>query len=60
MFAGWHEVHDTKPRFQGRQDVIDDLFSRVWQSHETFSPQRALRRPHSTFENHTGKCCVSE
>ena len=56
-FTAWHEVDDSKPRFQGRLNVIDDLFSRVWQSHEEFSPVRPVltHRPRSnTFGNETG------
>ncbi|XP_048576333.1 ankyrin repeat and fibronectin type-III domain-containing protein 1 isoform X3 [Nematostella vectensis] len=39
MPSSWHEVDDSKPRFQGRLVVIDDLFSRVWKSHDQFTPQ---------------------
>ena len=56
--AAWHEVDDSKPRFQGRLDKIDHLFSRVWQSHEEFSPVRPslAHRPRSnTYGNETGK-----
>lgn len=56
--TAWHEVDDSKPRFQGRLNVIDDLFGRVWQSHEDFSPVRPLltHRPRSnTFSNETGE-----
>ena len=56
--AAWHEVDDSKPRFQGRLNVIDDLFGRVWQSHEEFSPVRPVltHRPRSnTYGNETGE-----
>lgn len=56
MPSTWHEVDDSKPRFQGRLKVIDDLFGRVWQSHEEFSPVRPVltHRPRSnTFSNET-------
>lgn len=51
-------MNDSKPRFQGRLNVIDDLFGRVWQSHETFSPFRPIvpHRPRSsTIGNETGE-----
>ncbi|CAH3157223.1 unnamed protein product [Porites lobata] len=57
MPSTWHEVDDSKPRFQGRLNVIDDLFSRVWQSHEEFSPVKPIlpHRPRSnTYGNETG------
>lgn len=57
MPSTWHEVDDSKPRFQGRLDKIDHLFSRVWQSHEEFSPVRPslAHRPRSnTYGNETG------
>lgn len=57
MPSTWHEVDDSKPRFQGRLNVIDDLFGRVWKSHEEFSPFRPMvpHRPRSnTFGNETG------
>lgn len=57
MPSTWHEVDDSKPRFQGRLNVIDDLFGRVWQSHEEFSPVKPIlpHRPRSnTFGNEMG------
>lgn len=49
---GWHEVDDSKPRFQGRLVVIDGLFSRVWKSHEQFSSHHSndSKRPRSINE----------
>ena len=58
FFTAWHEVDDSKPRFQGRLNVIDDLFGRVWQSHEDFSPFRPIvahRLRSNTIQNETGK-----
>lgn len=60
MPSTWHEVDDSKPRFQGRLNVIDDLFGRVWQSHEDFSPFRPMvaHRPRSnTFGSQTASDC---
>ncbi|XP_074605789.1 ankyrin repeat and fibronectin type-III domain-containing protein 1-like isoform X2 [Acropora palmata] len=60
MPSTWHEVDDSKPRFQGRLNVIDDLFGRVWQSHEDFSPFRPIvahRLRSNTIQNETASEC---
>lgn len=56
MFSkGWHEVDDSKPRFQGRLSVIDDLFSRVWMSHERHPTNSDSKRPRSgNYDNVNG------
>ncbi|XP_020901378.1 ankyrin repeat and fibronectin type-III domain-containing protein 1 isoform X2 [Exaiptasia diaphana] len=47
MPSSWHEVDDSKPRFQGRLSVIDNLFSRVWMSHERHPTSSDSKRPRS-------------
>ncbi|KAK3705202.1 hypothetical protein QZH41_014002 [Actinostola sp. cb2023] len=49
MPSSWHEIDDSKPRFQGRLSIIDDLFSRVWMSHERIPAHHSndTKRPRS-------------
>ena len=58
FLTAWHEVDDSKPRFEGRLNVIDELFGRVWKSHEEFSPVKPIFTPRprsNTFGNENGQ-----